>query len=203
MMVLTVRKRKLQFTIPHFGMTSEAGNTRKGFLEPAKFAELLEAISENLRPYLLFYYETGCRPKATRQIIWDWVNLDEGMIYIPDQTTKNDEYLPVPISQRLCRMLKKLFRTDAPVFDTTNFRKAFRKAADAVGLKNLIAYDFRRSAVRNLKRAGVDDHIAMKISGHKTASVFRRYNIVDVKDVKQAMRKVERNNASLMQVAKK
>jgi integrase len=121
--------------------------------------------------------------------------------------------MPVPRSQQLCGMLKKLFGTDAPVFDTTNFRKAFRRAADAVGLKQLIAYDLRRSAVRNLKRAGVDDSVATKISGHKTASVFRRYNITSVADVKGAMRKVkprnarltkiERNNASSMQVAKK
>ena len=89
------------------------------------------------------------------------------------------------------------------MFDATNFRKAFRKAADAVGLRQLLAYDLRRSAVRNLKRAGVDTHIAMKISGHKTENVFRRYNIVDVADVKKAMRKVERRNASLIQVGKK
>jgi integrase len=172
-------------------------------LEPAKFAELLEAMPENLRPYLLFYYETGCRPKVTRQIVWDCVNLDESMIYIPDNTTKNGEYLPVPMRQQLCAMLRKLFHKDGPVFDTTNFRKAVRKAADAVGLKQLLAYDLRRSAVRNLKRAGVDGQIAMKISGHKTENVFRRYKIVDVADVKGAMRKVERRNARLIQVGKK
>jgi integrase len=203
MLNLTVRVKRLQFSVPYFPMTSEAGNTRTGFLEPAKFGELLEAMPENLRPYLLFYYETGCRPKVTRQIVWDWVRLDEGMIYIPDNTTKNGEYLPVPLRQQLCGMLKKLFHRDGPEFDTTNIRKAFRKAADAVGLTELIAYDLRRSAVRNLKRAGVDTHVAMKISGHKTAAVFRRYNIVDVTDVKKAMRRVERRNASLMQVGEK
>jgi integrase len=199
-MNLTVRKKKLQFTVPYFSMTNEAGNTRTGFLEPAKFAELLAALPEILRPYLLLYYETGCRPKATRQIVWDWVNLNESMIYIPDNTTKNGEFLPVPMSQQLCGMLKKLFRTDAPVFDTTNFRKAFREAADAVGLKQLIAYDLRRGGMRNLKRAGVDDSVAMKISGHKTASVFRRCNITSAADVKGAMRKVKRRNARLMKI---
>ncbi len=73
-------------------------------------------------------------------------------------------------------MLRKKFRS-SEVFTTTNFRKAFRKAVDAVGLKSLISYDLRRSAVRNLKRAGVDDKVAMKITGHKTLSVFHRYNI--------------------------
>jgi len=202
MMNLAIEENDLRFAMPKFPMTSEAHNVRTGFVEPAKFEELLNAIPEDLQPYLLFYYETGCRPKATRQIIWDWVDLDEGMIYIPDNTTKNGEPLPVPISDRLVAMLRKKFRT-GEVFTTTNFRKAFRKAADAVGLKSLIPYDLRRSAVRNLKRAGVDDKVAMKITGHKTLSVFHRYNIVNVKDVKDAMKQAVAHNASLMQVVQK
>ena len=79
-------------------------------------------------------------------------------------------------------MLRKKFRI-SEVFTTTNFRRAFSRAADAVALKGLISYDLRRSAVRSLKRAGVDDKVAMKITGHQTLSVFHRYNIVDVKDV--------------------
>jgi integrase len=213
MIVLTVQERKLQFTMPHFPMTSEAGNARQGFVEPAKFDELLNAMPEHLRPYLLFYYETGCRPKATRKIVWDWVSLDEGMIYIPDNTTKNSEPLPVPISHQLCGMLKKLFRTGS-AFDTTNFRKAFQAACVAVKLgvktgpkswqySGLKPYDLRRSAVRNLSRAGVLETVAMKISGHKTRSVFDRYNITSVADVKEAMEKVSKRNASLIQAVKK
>jgi integrase len=215
MMTLTVQEKKLQFTLPHFPMTSEKGNARKGFVEPAKFAELLEAMPERLRPYLLFFYdETGCRPKATKQIVWEWVNLDDGMIYIPDNTTKNDEPLPLPISAQLRGLLKKLFRKNGPVFDTSNFRKAFQTAACAVALgrkvgpedwqyEGLLPYDLRRSAIRNMKRAGVDTAVAMKISGHKTLSVFQRYNITSVDDVKDAMEVVSRYNASSMQVGGK
>jgi integrase len=190
-------------------MVSEADNVRQGFVEPMKFNELLTAMPEHLRPYLLFFYETGCRPRATRMIVWDWVDLDEGMIYIPNNTTKNDEALPVPISDQLCGMLKKLFRTDAPVFDVSNFRKAFQAACVAVKLgvktgpkvweyRGLLPYDLRRSAVRNLTRAGVTETVAMKISGHKTNAMFRRYNITNVDDVKEAMAAVSKRNASLV-----
>jgi integrase len=60
-----------------------------------------------------------------------------------------------------------------------SFRRRWLTACKQAGLVGRIPHDFRRTAVRNLERAGVPRSAAMKMVGHKTESVYRRYAIVD------------------------
>lgn len=70
------------------------------------------------------------------------------------------------------------------------FTKAWSAACRAAGCPGRIPHDLRRTAVRNLIRAGVPDSVAMKITGHKTRSVFERYNITSKSDLTEAARKL-------------
>jgi integrase len=71
-----------------------------------------------------------------------------------------------------------------------DFRKAWTSACEAAGVAGRIRHDFRRTAVHNLERAGVPRSVAMKITGHKTESVYRRYAIVRDADLQDAVRKL-------------
>jgi len=67
------------------------------------------------------------------------------------------------------------------------FRKTWKTACKEAGLTGKLVYDFRRTAVRNMTKAGVPRNIAMKISGHRTEAVFERYNIGTDEDIREAI----------------
>jgi integrase len=70
------------------------------------------------------------------------------------------------------------------------FRRAWHRACPKVGVRGRVPHDLRRTAVRNLERAGVSRSVAMKLTGHKTESVYRRYAIVAERDLAEGVQKL-------------
>lgn len=68
----------------------------------------------------------------------------------------------------------------------TKLRKVWHTACRRAGVPGKIPHDFRRTAVRNLERAAVPRSVAMKITGHRTEAVYRRYAIVSDADLREA-----------------
>ena len=72
-----------------------------------------------------------------------------------------------------------------------SFRKAWKSACTFANVPGRLFHDLRRCAARNLLAAGVPQAVAMKITGHKTDSMFRRYAIVTVDQQREALKQAE------------
>ncbi len=71
-----------------------------------------------------------------------------------------------------------------------DFRTAWQGACERAGVQGAWVHDLRRTAVRNLERAGVSRSVAMKLTGHKTEAVYRRYAIVAESDLREGVEKL-------------
>ena len=183
-------------SVPKFEMLPEAP-PREGFFEPADFHAVRDHLPDYLRDVLWFLYLSGWRTEDVRGLTWGAVDKDLRNIRLPRQiiTNKNKPSL-LPVTGELAGIMaraKAARRLDCPyVFHRDgrrfrDWRHAWATAVRKVGLAGQLVHDFRRSAVRNLKRAGVDDTVAMKLTGHKTRAVFDNYNITSEDDLADAV----------------
>ena len=179
-------------------------NVRKGVFTHFEYLRLRKVLPERLRPVVAFAYYTGMRKSEILKLQWSQVDLNEGKVRLEPGTTKNNEPRTVPLPRDLLEELKRQRKTrdqrcpgcrfvffhhdtGLPIRD---FRGSWATATKESSLEGRLFHDFRRTGVRNLIRAGVPERVAMAISGHKTRSVFDRYNIVDEEDLREASEKV-------------
>ncbi len=69
------------------------------------------------------------------------------------------------------------------------FNEVWVAARTAAGLPGKFFHDLRRTAARNMVRGGAPEEIAMKVTGHRTRSMFNRYNIASLEDKLEALKK--------------
>ena len=193
---------------PHIPMLQE-NNVRHGFFEYTEFLALRAALPDYLKPVVTFAYYTGCRKQEILSLRWNHVDLEAKTIRLDPGATKNGESRVIAFDGELLEVLKTQWqgRKVAEVLGRSptllcpfvfhregsaigDFRDSWATACKNAMLSGKLFHDFRRTAVRNMIRAGVPERVAMKVSGHRTRSVFDRYNIVSEDDLKDAARRV-------------
>ena len=176
-------------------------NVRQGFLRIPEFNSLLAEIPDtNVRDLVEFLYNSGWRSSEPKAMQWDWLDLDSWTVRLPADFSKNKKPRTLPLEGALRDIIKRRISLRDPacpfVFHRNgkpikSFRKAFQAAARATGQLALVPHDMRRSAIRSFRKAGLSETDGMKLSGHKTRSVYDRYDIIDDEDSRQAMRRAQ------------
>ncbi len=196
----------------HFALYDERGNVRIGFLEETTYQALKAELPPYLRPLLVVGYFVPCRLGELRDLEWHQVEFSPapGKIVLAAGTTKNKlgRSMGMIGEMRECLLMQKAIRDekfpDCPyVFFNEygqrigDFRKAWASASKRSGAaigrddQKLLFHDLRRSAARNMRRAGIDRSIIKRIGGWKTEAMFLRYNIIDERDFIEAAQKME------------
>src|SRR5262249_31446145 len=153
----------------------------------------------------LVAFTLGLRRSNVLAMRWSWVALERdatgavvgGRLTIPGENMKNGRPWTLPLATFpdvlavLARRHQERDELRSPyVFTRTDgrghlqwFRGTWKQATRAAGVPALLFHDFRRSAVRNMVRAGVREAVAMRVSGHRSRAIFDRYDITSDDDV--------------------
>jgi integrase len=198
---------------PRFKLLRE-DNVRQGFFERESFESVRSHLPAYVQPVVTFAYITGWRiPSEVLPMQWRQIDFKAGTLRLEPGTTKNREgrlFIMTPelrawlerqraitdaLQRRTGRIIPSVFhRRGKPI---KGFRKAWAAACKAAGVPGRIPHDFRRTAVRNLERAGVPRSTAMKMVGHKTEAIYRRYAIVDEAMLREGAEKLARAEVAM------
>jgi integrase len=188
------------------------GAPRQGFFEREQFEAVRRHLRSDLQIAVSIAYTFGWRMQSeVLTLERRQVDLDAGTLRLEPGTTKNDEasivYLTPGLKSTLAsqiaqvRALEQCLGRIIPYLfpylkgrhcgkRIRDFRKAWSTACIKAGCPGMLRHDFRRTAVRNMVNLGVPERVAMKVTGHKTRSVFDRYHILSPADLQEVARKL-------------
>ena len=178
-------------------------NVRDVAIGESEFETLYSCAEAPLKPILLVAFDTGMRKREILDLRWEQVNLKAGTVRLAARDTKGKHPRIIVLTSRVIATLeamKKRLPTSISGYVFVNpakgkpwneIRKVFDRARTAAGLPNMWFHDLRRSFVTNARRRGVAESVVMRMSGHKTRTVFERYNVVSEDDLRNAVRVIE------------
>jgi integrase len=195
-------------TRPHIPLLRE-NNVRRGFFEPDEFRGVRDRLPPDLADLVAFLWITGWRWRSeAARLRWSDVSFAPGEVRLDPGTTKTGEGRVFPFTAELRKLLERrrtltrerertLGRPIPLVFTRPggrpigSFTKTWARACREVGVAARVLHDFRRTAVRNLLRAGVPERVAMQLVGWRSRQMLDRYHIVNTADLREAARRLD------------
>ena len=184
------------------------------YISDQEFWAIYGKVREYLKPVILVAYLTGMRRGEILDLTWDRVNFNNGYIDLTPSDTKTEE--PRRIYFNVINILKNVFieaanknhpgqelvftKEDGKAVPKYYIQKLLKKACKEAGVKPYRLHDLRHTFNTNMLKAGVDQVVTMKLTGHKTNAMFLRYAHIDDQMGELAMGKL---NGFLESVGKK
>ena len=175
-------------------------NQRDRVLSADELDRLLAELPAHLRPIVLVGYYTGMRRQEILGLTWSRVDMEAGFIDLESKDTKTSEPRRLYFNDVLRDVFEKAGKVRGLHHDRVftyrgkpiaHIRKSFNAACQRAGIENFVFHDLRHTFNTNMRKAGVDHTVIMKLTGHKTMAMFNRYNTVDREDAWAAMRRLE------------
>lgn len=186
-----VKNGKAERNPTHGVKLLKENNVRCRVLASEEYLRLLAHAAPHLKPIVKLAYHTGMRLGEILKLTWGQVDLKEGFINLAPEDTKINEARNVPLNRELMEMLRAMprglpgvyvfGRKGAPII---SIREAFTSACRKAGIENFNFHDLRHTFVNNRRLEGHDYFRIMAATGHKTMSVFKRYNTVSKEELK-------------------
>ncbi len=180
-----VRHGKLQLNPISNVKKLPENNIRTRLLDQKEFNGLLQKCPIHIKPVVMIGYYMGLRLSEIIDLTWPEVDLKKGFIRLTASRTKTDTARAIPIHPEVKVILEglprglhtdRVFLFDGKPFD--EFKRSWKTALKNAKIKDFVFHDLRHCALNNLRKAGNDFFQIMAMSGHKTMSVFKRYNLV-------------------------
>jgi len=178
-------------------------NERDRIASAEEWARLSATAAPHLLRFLTIAYSVG--PRKGELLKLEWQDIDMRCKEFTLRKTKNGETRVVPMTPGVHTAFSELWKDRR--LDTNRVflykgkpwkspRTAFAAACRRAGITGLRLHDFRHTASTNLRRAGVDTMTAMKIIGHKSEQMHRRYNTIQPEDLHEAAAKLQKYTAN-------
>jgi integrase len=188
-------------------------NARQGFFERADFEAVCGQLPPDVQDVARFAYLTGWRRGEILTLLWSDVDREGRVIRLRREHSKTKQPRLLALEGDLWQLIERRWarrRVELPsgevrladhVFHRAgrairNFDRAWAGACQRAKVVGRLFHDLRRTAIRAMVRAGVDPVVAMKISGHRTRAVFDRYNIIDERDLREAVLRTDAYRAT-------
>jgi integrase len=165
------------------------------FFEREEFERVVVLLPQYLKDFARFAYCSAWRKNEIASL--EWRDIEGETLRLRPEISKNTEGRLLIITGEIAEIIERrrterkdlipyIFHREGHKIQY-NIDRPWKKACIKAGVPNKLFHDLRRTAVRNMVRAGVPERIAMSISGHKTRMIFDRYNIVNEEDIRQGL----------------